>query len=53
MPTDASSPIHNRNGAVFVHVTEMRRAIAWYSALLGVPQSASSHEGPQAGLTRH
>ena len=45
MPADASSPIHNRIGAVFVHVTDMQRAIAWYSALLGVPQSATSHEG--------
>ncbi|MEU5873486.1 VOC family protein [Glycomyces sp. NPDC047369] len=49
-------PIDNRIGAVFVHVTDMRRAIAWYSALLGVPEHAASHEGliydvPMSGPT--
>ena len=34
MPADSPSPIHNRIGAVFVHVTDMQRAIAWYSALV-------------------
>ena len=43
MPSD--SPIHNRIGAVFVHVSDMPRAIAWYSTLLGMPQAVTSHEG--------
>lgn len=56
MSADSTSPIHNRIGAVFVHVTDMRRAIAWYSTLLGVPQSGTSHEGliydvPMSGPT--
>jgi catechol 2,3-dioxygenase-like lactoylglutathione lyase family enzyme len=52
----ADSPIDNRIGAVFVHVTDMQRAIDWYSVLLGVPRHATSHEGliydvPMAGPT--
>ncbi|TCC62119.1 VOC family protein [Kribbella pittospori] len=39
------SPIHNRIGAVFVHVTDMQRAIDWYGDLLGVPRQQASHEG--------
>ncbi|MFI6676514.1 VOC family protein [Kribbella sp. NPDC050470] len=51
------SPINNRIGAVFIHVTDMQRAIAWYSTLLGVPQQNTSHEGliydvPMDGPTR-
>lgn len=50
------SPIDNRIGAVFVHVTDMPRAIRWYSELLGLPQAETSHEGliydvPMAGPT--
>jgi predicted enzyme related to lactoylglutathione lyase len=41
----AQSPINNRIGAVFVHVTDMSRAIAWYSTLLGVPERQASHGG--------
>jgi catechol 2,3-dioxygenase-like lactoylglutathione lyase family enzyme len=41
----AEAPIHNRIGAVFVNVTDMQRAVDWYSALLGVPRHATSHEG--------
>ncbi|GAB3226071.1 hypothetical protein GCM10027447_16010 [Glycomyces halotolerans] len=41
----ASSPIRNRIGAVFVHVTDMQRAVAWYSRLLGVPEGRVSHGG--------
>ena len=37
--------INNRIGAVFVHVTDMQRAIDWYSTLLGVPSHQTSHEG--------
>jgi len=50
------SPIENRIGAVFVHVTDMQRAVDWYSTLLGVPSHGTSHEGlisdvPMAGPT--
>ena len=56
MSAESTSPIQNRIGAVFVHVTDMQRAITWYSTLLGVPQSATSHEGliydvPMSGPT--
>src|SRR5262245_34832316 len=52
-----SSPIENRIGQVFVPVTDMDRAIAWYSRLLGLPIAATSHEGkiydvPVTGETR-
>src|SRR5262245_40587025 len=52
-----SSPIENRIGQVFVPVTDMDRAIAWYSRLLGLPIAAASHEGkiydvPVSGETR-
>ena len=40
-----SSPIENRIGQVFVPVTDMDRAIAWYSRLLGVPIAAATHGG--------
>ncbi|WP_240418485.1 VOC family protein [Paenibacillus periandrae] len=40
-----TSPITNRIGAVFVHVTDMPKAIQWYSELLGLPIHADSHEG--------
>jgi predicted enzyme related to lactoylglutathione lyase len=40
-----ANPISNRIGAVFVHVTDMPKAIQWYSELLGLPIHADSHEG--------
>jgi predicted enzyme related to lactoylglutathione lyase len=39
------SPIQNRIGASFVPVSNMTRAIQWYSKLLGLPIQATSHEG--------
>ena len=52
-----ASPIENRIGQVFVPVTDMARAVAWYSRLLGLPAGAPSHGGgiydvPMAGETR-
>ncbi len=41
----SSSPIENRIGAVFIPVSDMDRAIAWYNRLLGLPPQATSHEG--------
>ncbi len=51
------SPIENRIGQVFVPVADMRRAIAWYSTLLGLPVEEPSHGGkiydvPMRGETR-
>lgn len=40
-----SSPVQNQIGAVFIPVSNMQRAIAWYSTLLGFPQTEASHEG--------
>jgi predicted enzyme related to lactoylglutathione lyase len=40
-----SSPIDNRIRGIFVHVTDMQRAIKWYSELLDLPMASSSHEG--------
>jgi catechol 2,3-dioxygenase-like lactoylglutathione lyase family enzyme len=37
------SPIENRIGQVFVPVTDMARAVAWYSRLLGLPTGSPSH----------
>lgn len=46
--------IQNRIGAVFVPVSDMARAAAWYSRLLDLPVGSTSHEGaiydvPMAG----
>jgi predicted enzyme related to lactoylglutathione lyase len=41
----SSSPIENSIGAVFIPVSEMARAIAWYNRLLGLPAQSTSHEG--------
>lgn len=51
------SPIQNRIGQVFVPVSDMKRAIEWYSKLLGPPMGNTSHEGtiydvPMQGDTR-
>lgn len=40
-----SSPIQNQIGAVFIPVSDMQRAIGWYSRLLGLPVQAATHEG--------
>ncbi|WP_066174206.1 VOC family protein [Bacillus marinisedimentorum] len=39
------SPIKNQAGAVFIHVSGMERAIAFYSRLLGLPIREAAHEG--------
>ena len=39
------SPIQNRIGRVFIPISDMERSIQWYSKLLGLPVSATSHEG--------
>jgi predicted enzyme related to lactoylglutathione lyase len=41
----ANSPIENRIGAVFVPVSDMPRAVEWYSRLLGTPTGETTHEG--------
>jgi predicted enzyme related to lactoylglutathione lyase len=50
------SPIENRIGNVFVPLSDMQRAVAWYSRLFGLEQGQTSHEGgiydvPMAGET--
>jgi len=40
-----AQPIRNCVGSVFLHVTDMERAIDWYSRLFGVPSGDTSHEG--------
>lgn len=40
-----SSPVENKNGGVFVLVSDMQRAIEWYSRLLGQPMKSISNEG--------
>lgn len=37
-------PIHNRIGNVFVPVSDMQRAVAWYSQLFGLEPDRTSHE---------
>jgi predicted enzyme related to lactoylglutathione lyase len=49
-----ASPIDNKIGAVFVPVSDMQRAIAWYSRLFDLPIETTTHEGriynvPMAG----
>lgn len=39
------SPVQNRIGVVFVPVSDMRRARAWYGRLFGMELAAPSHEG--------
>ncbi|CAM3907344.1 VOC family protein [Cohnella lubricantis] len=39
------SPISNRVGAIFIHVSNMQKSIQWYSELLGLPVQSASHEG--------
>ena len=50
-------PIENRIGQVFVPVSDMQRAITWYSRILGLPIDRTSHGGtiydvPMQGETR-
>lgn len=40
-----NSPIQNHIGAVFVPVSDMERAIDWYSTLLSLPKQKTSHGG--------
>jgi len=40
-----NSPIENRIGCVFVPVSDMGRAIDWYSRLLDLPVNRTSHGG--------
>lgn len=40
----SSSPLTNRIGQVFVPVRDMPAAVAWYSALLGLPPGTATHE---------
>jgi catechol 2,3-dioxygenase-like lactoylglutathione lyase family enzyme len=52
-----TSPIQNRIGCVFIPVSDMARARTWYSRLLGLPLSETSHQGkiadlPMAGETQ-
>lgn len=39
------SPIQNRVGMVFIPISDMPRAIAWYSRLLGLPAGQPTHAG--------
>jgi predicted enzyme related to lactoylglutathione lyase len=52
----SGSPIENRVGSVFVPVSDMARAVVWYSRLFGLEPGQTSHEGrihdvPMAGET--
>jgi predicted enzyme related to lactoylglutathione lyase len=40
-----TSPIQNRIGVVFIPVSDMDRARAWYGQLFGVEPGAPSHKG--------
>jgi predicted enzyme related to lactoylglutathione lyase len=47
-------PLQNNIGAVFIPVSDMPRAIAWYSRLFDLPVETTTHEGriynvPMAG----
>ena len=39
-----TSPIQNHIGMIFIPVSDMPRAIAWYSQLFGIPIGPTSHE---------
>jgi predicted enzyme related to lactoylglutathione lyase len=39
------SPLQRRVGMLFIPVSDMQRAIRWYSALFGLPLAETSHEG--------
>ena len=40
-----ASPINNKIGTVFIPVSDMAAAIAWYSRLFGLPVAGTAHEG--------
>jgi len=40
-----NSPIQNKIGMVFIPVSDMPAAIAWYSRLFGLTVGKTSHEG--------
>ncbi|NGP46714.1 VOC family protein [Bacillaceae bacterium SIJ1] len=40
-----TSPVKNQVGAIFIHVTDMKRAIAFYNALLGLDEAPTGHAG--------
>ena len=40
-----SSPVQNRLGVVFIPVSDMARARAWYGRLFGIELGDPSHEG--------
>jgi predicted enzyme related to lactoylglutathione lyase len=40
-----TSPIKNRVGCIFIPVSDMSRAIDWYSRLLGLPVEKTTHGG--------
>jgi predicted enzyme related to lactoylglutathione lyase len=39
-----NSPIQNKIGMVFIPVSNMAAASAWYSRLFGLPEGTTSHE---------
>jgi predicted enzyme related to lactoylglutathione lyase len=45
MRTPGTSPIEPRIGQVFIPVSDMQAAIAWYSALFGLEPGDTSHAG--------
>jgi predicted enzyme related to lactoylglutathione lyase len=38
------NPIQRRAGMIFIPVSDLQRAIRWYSALFGLPLGETSHE---------
>ncbi|WP_246938704.1 VOC family protein [Bacillus pinisoli] len=40
------SPIKNELSAVFIHVTDLKRAVEWYSTVLGLPYDLTKVESP-------
>jgi len=46
----STSPIENRIGTVFVPVSDMPRAITWYTELFDLPTDDASHEGTIYGV---
>ena len=40
-----NGPIENKIGCVFIPVSDMARAIAWYTRLFGLSLNSTSHEG--------
>jgi hypothetical protein len=48
--TAMNSPIQNKIGMVFIPVSDMPAAIAWYSRLFGLTVGKTSHEGRIYGV---